>query len=169
MADRRFPLLIERTTGTKWRGPTSVPWSLVEAHESQARENHDQTLEMLARRGGLDPSELLAVLSNMRYREMERVYPTREERDAAALALIDHDGAIRTEARATAIRECAALARQRADELQRNDGHRAAGEVIELRGIARDMEELLEAAHRAARPTGEGGDTNDENRPPREG
>jgi hypothetical protein len=42
--------------------PRSVPWSVVAPHEAQAKRNHDQSLKRLAERGGLSPSELLAVL-----------------------------------------------------------------------------------------------------------
>ena len=36
-------------------------------HESQAIENHSQTLERLAERGGLHPIEMACVLENRRY------------------------------------------------------------------------------------------------------
>lgn len=39
-----------------------MPWSFVEGHAARARANHDQSLERLAERGGLSPSELLAVV-----------------------------------------------------------------------------------------------------------
>lgn len=38
--------------------PRSVPWSFVEKFRAQAEDNHDQTLERLAERGGLAPEEL---------------------------------------------------------------------------------------------------------------
>lgn len=40
----------------KW--PRDVPWAFVEAFRKQAEANHDQTLERLAQRGGLCPSEM---------------------------------------------------------------------------------------------------------------
>jgi hypothetical protein len=52
---RRFPELC----GT---GPRSVPWSMVEPFELQAQDNHQQSLQRLAERGGLSPAELMAVL-----------------------------------------------------------------------------------------------------------
>jgi len=41
-----------------------VPFDLVKAHEGQARTNHSQTVQGLADRGGLDCSELAAVLED---------------------------------------------------------------------------------------------------------
>jgi hypothetical protein len=44
-----------------------IPWTLIERHERQARENHYQSLDGLARRGGLSLIELYAVLNDRRY------------------------------------------------------------------------------------------------------
>lgn len=61
---RRFPIL-DAPAGC----PKSVPWSLVEPHAAQAASNHGgQTLERLAERGGLCPSELYAVVHDQRWR-----------------------------------------------------------------------------------------------------
>ena len=46
----------------------SVPWDFIQSHEQQAIRNHSQNLETLARRGGLDPREMLAVIENQHYR-----------------------------------------------------------------------------------------------------
>lgn len=43
-----------------------LPWEMIAPHEDQARYNHDQTLERLAERGGLDPREAVAVLTGRR-------------------------------------------------------------------------------------------------------
>lgn len=51
--------------------PSSVPWALVEPHAWRARENHQQSLERLAERGGLDPTELVAVLEDRRWTRMD--------------------------------------------------------------------------------------------------
>lgn len=45
--ERRFPI----------QGGPSVPWRVMVPHEAQARRNHDQDLETLARRGGLSAGE----------------------------------------------------------------------------------------------------------------
>ncbi len=50
---------------------TDVPWELIQAHRGQCFRNHSQSPETLARRGGLDPSEMLAVIHD------ERFYPSR--------------------------------------------------------------------------------------------
>lgn len=47
-------------------GP-AVPWEMISPHEEQAYHNHGQTLQRLAERGGLDPNEMLAVLTDSRY------------------------------------------------------------------------------------------------------
>lgn len=38
--------------------PRSVPWAFAETFRVQAFENHEQTLERLAERGGLAPEEM---------------------------------------------------------------------------------------------------------------
>jgi hypothetical protein len=55
---RRFPVL---------GGGMTVPWQMLVPHEPQAIENHDQTLEKLAARGGLGWAELLCVLESRRW------------------------------------------------------------------------------------------------------
>lgn len=46
----------------------AVPWHIVEPHRAQAMTNHQQTLERLDERGGLDVTELASVLLNERYK-----------------------------------------------------------------------------------------------------
>lgn len=48
----------------------SVPWDLVEPHRKRAMENHYQTLERLAERGGLGPAELFAVVEDRPWRSV---------------------------------------------------------------------------------------------------
>lgn len=59
LRERRFPIM---------EGP-SIPWRMILSHENQAKRNHDQTFEELARRGGLSPAEALAVLDDLRWRD----------------------------------------------------------------------------------------------------
>lgn len=70
----RFPILASTTQQERdYRAagiPTAVPWSLVAPHERQALLNHDQTLARLADRGGLSPSELMAVLEDRDFRPL---------------------------------------------------------------------------------------------------
>lgn len=52
--------------------PASLPWDMVAPHEKRARKNHgDQSLERLAQRGGLDPTEMLAVLEDRGWKKMD--------------------------------------------------------------------------------------------------
>lgn len=53
--------------------PQLVPWWLLAPFEPQAIENHGQTLERLNERGGLDPSEMLAVIEGRRWHRMDDV------------------------------------------------------------------------------------------------
>jgi hypothetical protein len=50
--------------------PRFVRWELVAPYEAQAIANHDQTFKRLAERGGLDPSELRAVVEGTSMREL---------------------------------------------------------------------------------------------------
>lgn len=62
---RKSPVLIG------WREeqddcPRSIPWKAIEPHRRQAEENHcGQTLERLAQRGGLCPSEIYLAISGL--------------------------------------------------------------------------------------------------------
>ena len=41
----------------------AIPWGLISPHEDQAQRNHRQTLDRLAQRGGLCPSEAVAIIA----------------------------------------------------------------------------------------------------------
>jgi hypothetical protein len=65
---KNFPVLWtyrreEQLIWTRLGCPKTVPWSLLAPHEAQARKNHDQSLARLAERGGLDPTEMVALFS----------------------------------------------------------------------------------------------------------
>lgn len=63
MSEKKFPIL-----GTN----ESIDWNLIVPHEKQAMENHwGQTLEQLARRHGLSWYELLCVLLDKPFTEVE--------------------------------------------------------------------------------------------------
>jgi hypothetical protein len=47
--------------------PRTIPWELIEPHEPQALRNHEQSLERLNERKGLDAMEAVAVLENKGY------------------------------------------------------------------------------------------------------
>lgn len=63
MSEKKFPIL-----GTN----ESIDWNLIAPHEKQAMENHYQTLDRLAERGGLSWAEAYAVLTDSKF-------PSREE------------------------------------------------------------------------------------------
>lgn len=51
-------------------GPKNIPAKFVFAHSAQCQRNHGQTVAKLAFRGGLDWTELFAVLHDLPYRSM---------------------------------------------------------------------------------------------------
>ena len=62
---KRFP--IHRET-MRYEAPfTDVPWELISSHRTQCLRNHSQSPETLARRGGLYPPEMLAVIHDETY------------------------------------------------------------------------------------------------------
>lgn len=54
----KFVMPIMLTNGNKW--DRTVPFSML--NEEQAQKNHSQTLKRLAERGGLAPSEAIAII-----------------------------------------------------------------------------------------------------------
>lgn len=45
----------------------SIPWEMIAPHERQAMKNHGQSLDRLASRGGLAPSEVLAIMDGVHW------------------------------------------------------------------------------------------------------
>lgn len=69
MTQRMFPVLGHSDS----KGPVcpkEVPWEFVAPHAAQAKKNHYQTLEQLAGRGGLSPTELVALVDDEDVRPM---------------------------------------------------------------------------------------------------
>lgn len=60
--ERMFPI----------QGGPAIPWSAIAPCEAQAERNHSQTLERLAQRGGLDPTEAIDVLLSQPYSTTHR-------------------------------------------------------------------------------------------------
>ena len=58
--ERRFPVL-GLLKGDSC--PSSISWERIAPHEDWALRNHDQSLERLAERGGLDPVEIWCVVT----------------------------------------------------------------------------------------------------------
>ncbi len=52
--------------------PEYVPWEMLSPHEDQAWKNHGQSLARLAERGGLGWAEILAILEDKKWREIEK-------------------------------------------------------------------------------------------------
>ena len=81
MDERQFPILTPYSRMDKYAGlglPRGVPWSFIEPHEAQALRNHHQSLQQLARRGGLDISEMAAVISGRTWRQINEAGVTVE-------------------------------------------------------------------------------------------
>jgi hypothetical protein len=66
---KTFPIL-----GDDAKRIASVPWELVYAHRATVMANHGQSIEGLARRGGLDLVELAMVLEDRRWRTLDAPY-----------------------------------------------------------------------------------------------
>ena len=60
----------------------AVPWNVVQDHEARAMSNHSQTLDKLARRGGMNPTEMLKIIQD------EDLFPFNED-PKAELRLIE--------------------------------------------------------------------------------
>ncbi len=72
MKVKRFPVLLSDSDRRLFDDcPDSIPWEKLEPHTWQALKNHGQSLARLAERGGLEPSELVAVFERRPWRKME--------------------------------------------------------------------------------------------------
>lgn len=63
LAGRRFPIMNEGYPEC----PSSIPWFALDRYSRQVQSNHGQSLEELAKRGGLDPTELYFVVQSKKY------------------------------------------------------------------------------------------------------
>jgi hypothetical protein len=81
-----FPIMIG-WEGTKGPCPSSIPWDAIAPYEGQAKVNHDQTLERLAERGGLDPVEAFFVLTGRTWRGV--AVPIADALEKEACAFLD--------------------------------------------------------------------------------
>lgn len=63
---QRMPVQYRLRERDAWAGcPRSVAWAVVQPHAKRAMRNHGQSLERLAERGGLGPSELYALVHDL--------------------------------------------------------------------------------------------------------
>jgi len=84
MEEKQFPILIDYRHKGKWKHRTTVPWSFLSPYEEQARNNHGgQSLARLAERGGLGPSEMLAIVNGVCWSETKNI------RDEDAMDVLD--------------------------------------------------------------------------------
>lgn len=89
---RMFPVLASWQLRKRNRSlgiPASVPWAMLAPHEAQAERNHDQSLETLARRGGLDVMEMAAILTDRSWPEIREAVLTIEQAAAIVLDAVD--------------------------------------------------------------------------------
>jgi hypothetical protein len=66
MEMRQFPIMVGYE-GTKGPCPSWIPWEAIAPYEGHAQENHQQSLERLAERGGLSPVEAFFVMTGRRW------------------------------------------------------------------------------------------------------
>jgi hypothetical protein len=84
MSERLFPIMppwnlkpaIEQQQGVP-AIVLNIPWALIAPHEAQAIANHGQSLEHIARRGGLMADEACAVLEGRTWSPMPRAESNR--------------------------------------------------------------------------------------------
>lgn len=65
---KKYPVLTSAFEKTK----EYVPWDMLSPHENRAYRNHGQSLEELARRGGLGWGEILAILEDRPWSSISR-------------------------------------------------------------------------------------------------
>lgn len=75
LSGKRFPIMIGNVA-RDYRGPRSVPWEMVEPHRETAQRFHGQTLEQLAKRGGLSWCEFATVVTGIRYNDAFGLNPS---------------------------------------------------------------------------------------------
>lgn len=83
---KQFPIMVGHE-GTKGPCPSSIPWDAIAPYEGQAQVNHDQSLEKLASRGGLDPIEAFFIMTGRVWHNVRT--PVSEELEREASAFID--------------------------------------------------------------------------------
>lgn len=88
-----FPLMLTRGNSNPNGHMTYLPWGFIAPYENGAQQNHRQSLERLAERGGLSPIEAHAILTGRDLRQSLRMDHMTEEQahaiiDAAARAWV---------------------------------------------------------------------------------
>lgn len=73
MSERKFPVI-----GTNPQ--EYIPWGILAPHEKWALRNHAQTLEQLAKRGGLDWNEIISILEDKPWRSTPLLPPEKAKK-----------------------------------------------------------------------------------------
>jgi hypothetical protein len=111
--------------GTAGPCPSSIPWEVIAPYEGHALANHQQSLERLAQRGGLDPVEAYFVMTGRRWKgetvskEVEKeacTFLDKVVRDREQLQ-IDHDRYKATLEKISTIYDLGTAARALSDEV----------------------------------------------------
>lgn len=84
---RQFPIMVGYR-GTAGPCPSAIPWDAIAPYEGHALANHQQTLEKLASRGGLDPVEAYFVMTGRTWNDVR--VPVSDELEREACAFIDN-------------------------------------------------------------------------------
>jgi hypothetical protein len=94
--NRMFPILMpsyklaEHVAAARAAGlghiSIAIPWSVIAPHARQAWDNHSQTLDRLAQRGGLSRCEAVAVLEDRPWRKMDQIEAERRLANIIAAA-----------------------------------------------------------------------------------
>jgi hypothetical protein len=73
----KFKLLVDYKLAKEYKADglailETIPWSMIAHAEEQAFKNHSQSLTTLNRRGGLSPSEAVAVIKGLPWRSISQ-------------------------------------------------------------------------------------------------
>ena len=112
-------------------GGPAVPWKMIEPHERQAERNHNQTLERLAERGGLDCSEAICVLNDCPLDSYDPEFNYRQE----LIGLIEKDQTERVEKYKQTLRNIFSVAQ---------NGAEGTGQLRSIRNLVREAKVLEE-------------------------
>ena len=82
---KMFPIMTGRDT--KGPCPSRIPWDAIAPYEGQAQENHSQSLERLAERGGLDPIEAFFVMTGRSWLNVQT--PVSDDLEKQACAFLE--------------------------------------------------------------------------------
>jgi hypothetical protein len=85
---KKFPVLRGGHKKTIPEALDYVPWPMLQPHEKHAEKNHQQTLQVLASRGGLSPQEIVAIMKGSSWEEMKTIGC--EEAERTIIEMTEH-------------------------------------------------------------------------------